>query len=357
MPTQLELFKATVNHEPHDQILSYAGFTTDLERRFREYAKIGKDENILDHYGMYRPLSVSMREPADLTPPDFSGYFEDVEMPEGSYIDAKGTLHVPGSMHHFTHYVCPLRNAKTMSDIESFAYPNVDGYTDDHMKDQVDKIHAEGRVAVSSLTHMYEDAWQIRGYEEFLVDIYERPEFCEYILDRIKDRNIRKAVAAAKAGVDFIHSGDDVANQNALMFSLDHWRLLMKSRWAEVYAAAKAIKPDIKIWYHSDGNIEEIVPELIEIGVDILNPVQPECMNVETLKQLYGKQLVFDGTIGTQTTMPFGTADDVRSVIRDRIATLGQDGALILSPTHVLEPEVPIENIMAFIEEATHVST
>ena len=357
MSTQLELFKATMNHESHDEYLFYAGFTADLERRFRAYVGLSDEESIHDHFGMYRPVPVSLRATEDLVAPDFSSYYEGVDMPEGSYIDANGTLHVPGSMYHFTHYVCPLRNATTMDDLESFPYSNVDGYTDSHMKAQVDAAHAEGRVTVCSLTHMYEDAWQIRGYEEFLVDIYERPEFCEYILDRIKDRNIRKAVAAAKAGVDFIHSGDDVANQNALMFSLDHWRLLMKSRWAEVYAAAKAIKPDIKIWYHSDGNIEEIVPELIEIGVDILNPVQPECMNVETLKQLYGKQLVFDGTIGTQTTMPFGTADDVRSVIRDRIATLGQDGALILSPTHVLEPEVPIENIMAFIEEATHVST
>jgi uroporphyrinogen decarboxylase len=199
---------------------------------------------------------------------------------------------------------------------------------------------------------MYEDSWQIRGYEQFLIDIYERIEFCEYILDRIQERNIKKAVAAARAGVDYLHTGDDVANQNALMFSIEHWRRLMKSRWAAVYAAAKAANPKIKIWYHSDGNISAIVPELIEIGVDILNPLQPECVDVELLKKLYGQKVVFDGTVGTQTTMPFGTPEDVRRVVRRRIETLGGDGALILSPTHVLEPEVPMENIMAFIEEA-----
>lgn len=352
MPTQLELFKATLDHEPHNQFLFHAGFTADLERRFRQHTGIGEGVNILDHFGLYRPISVEMKPPADKRNPDFSRYYEDIDMPDGSYIDANGTLHVPGSMYHFTHYVSPLRNAQSLQDIEEFTYPHVTGYTDGHMLDLVGEIHANGLVAVSSLTHMYEDAWQIRGYEEFLTDIYEQIELCEYILDRIKDRNMQKAIAAADAGVDFIHTGDDVANQNALMFSLEHWRTLMKPRWAEVYAAAKKIKPDIKIWYHSDGNIEAIVPELIEIGVDILNPVQPECVNVEELKKYYGNKLVFDGTIGTQTTMPFGTPDEVRSTIRKRIKTLGADGGLILSPTHVLEPEVPLENIMVFIEEA-----
>ena len=352
MPTQLDLFRATVNHEPHGQILFHMGFTPDLERRFRTYAKVPEGVNILDHFGMYRPIPVSMHEPEGLERPDFSGYFEGVDMPEGSYIDGNGVLHVPGSTHHFTHYVSPLRNAETMADLERFSYPNVDRYTADHMKTQVDEIHAQGRVAVSSLTHMYEDAWQIRGYEAFLIDIYERPEFCEYILDQVKSRNMTKATAAARAGADFIHTGDDVANQNAMMFSVEHWRSLMKPRWAEVYAAAKAINPDLKIWYHSDGNIEAIVPELIEIGVDILNPVQPECVDVHAMKRQYGDKLVFDGTIGTQTTMPFGSSDEVREVIKERLRSLGADGGLIVSPTHVLEPEVPLENIMAFIELA-----
>jgi len=125
---------------------------------------------------------------------------------------------------------------------------------------------------------------------------------------------------------------------------------MMKPRWASIYAAAKEINPDIQIWYHSDGNITEIIPELIEIGVTILNPVQPECLDPLMVKQKYGDKLVIDGTIGTQTTMPFGSPDDIRKTVVQRIETLGTDGALILSPTHTLEPEVPLENIRAFIE-------
>ena len=125
----------------------------------------------------------------------------------------------------------------------------------------------------------------------------------------------------------------------------------MKPRWAKVYEAARRIKKDIQIWYHSDGNIMEVIPELIEIGVTILNPLQPECLDPVEVKALYGDKIVIDGTIGTQTIMPFGTADDVRIKVREMKEKLGYDGALILSPTHVLEPEVPIENVLAFVDE------
>ena len=182
------------------------------------------------------------------------------------------------------------------------------------------------------------------------MDMIDRPEWCEHILDRLTETNLAIACAAARAGVDVIRTGDDVANQQRLMFRRDHWRRFMKTRWAKVYAAARAIKPNLEIWYHSDGNIEAIIPELIEIGVTILNPVQPECLDPVAVKRQYGDRLVIDGSIGTQTTMPFGGPDDVRETIRERVRTIGRDGAFIISPTHVLEPEVPLDNIAAFIE-------
>jgi uroporphyrinogen decarboxylase len=152
--------------------------------------------------------------------------------------------------------------------------------------------------------------------------------------------------------VDVIRTGDDVANQQRLMFRREHWRMFMKARWAKVYSAVRAIKPDVEIWYHSDGNIADIIPELIEIGVTILNPVQPECLDPLAVKRGFGGQLVIDGAIGTQTTMPFGSAREVRETVRERALTLGQDGAYIISPTHVLEPEVPLDNVGALFDTA-----
>jgi uroporphyrinogen decarboxylase len=104
------------------------------------------------------------------------------------------------------------------------------------------------------------------------------------------------------------------------------------------------------IFYHGDGNLQAIIPELIEIGVDILNPVQPECMDPVEIKKQYGEQLSFWGTIGTQTVMPFGSPQQVREVCEKMIQEVGRGGGLGLAPTHVLEPEVPWENIQAFID-------
>jgi len=158
------------------------------------------------------------------------------------------------------------------------------------------------------------------------------------------------AKATAKAGVDVLKTGDDVATQNSLIFSPQIWRSVMKPRWAEVYQEARKIKKDIQIWYHSDGNTDEIIQDLIEIGVTILNPVQPECMDPIKVKEKFGSILTLDGTVGTQSVMPFGSAQQVKDYVIDRRETPGMNGGLILSPTHVLEPEVPIENILAFFE-------
>ena len=348
--TQLECFQATMAHEKHTGVLFYARFTPDLDRRVRADLGIDEQADIAEHLGMFGPVPVAMRAPDDLEEPDYRQYYEDAELPEGSFIDEIGTLHVPGSSYHFTHWVSPLRKAQSFDEIESYPYLNVRGYSEDHMAEEVRRIHDRGGVAFCWVGHMYESSWQIRGYEEFLMDMACRPEWCEYILDKITEHNLAVATAAARAGVDYITTGDDVANQNTLMFAPEQWRKFMKPRWAKVYAAARAIKPDLQIWYHSDGNIAEIIGELADIGVTILNPVQPECVDPVAVKREHGQRIVLDGTIGTQTTMPFGTAEDVCQTVRRRVEEIGYDGALMLSPTHVLEPEVPLANIYSFVE-------
>lgn len=353
--TQLELFNATVNHQAHDEVLFYAAFTPDLDSRIRQKHNLDDSVNVVDYFGMFNPTPIIIPENNSLQC-DFEQYYEDVDKPEGTHLDANGVLHIPGSMYHFTHYISPLRKANSFEQIESFPYRDFSNFSCkvniEELAEEVEQAHLQGKAATTWVGHMYEDSWQIRGYEEFLMDMLVQPEWCEFMLDKIMERNMFNAVAAAKAGVDYIKTGDDVACQNDMMFSLENWRKFIKPRWAKVYAAAREIKPDIQIWYHSDGNITEIIPELIEIGVTILNPIQPECLDPVAVKKQYGDKLVLDGTIGTQTTMPFGTVDDVRNLIRENVSKLGYDGALILSPTHVLEPEVPLENIEAFIETA-----
>jgi uroporphyrinogen decarboxylase len=186
--------------------------------------------------------------------------------------------------------------------------------------------------------------------ENLLVDFLVNPELAAALLDQLTATGVASATRLAQAGIDVLTTGDDVGMQKGMMMSPETWRKWLKPRLAEIIAAAKKVKPDLLVFYHSDGKIESIIPELIEIGIDILNPVQPECMDPAQLKREYGNDLSFWGTIGTQTTMPFGTPEEVKATIKERIKTVGQGGGLLLAPTHVIEPDVPWENVLAFFE-------
>lgn len=355
--THLELFRATVAHESTGHFLYYAGFTPDLERRVLEHYGAADKAELFRSLGVPVGAHVTVPERPDLPRHDYSRYYSDVALPPGTtleqFLSRWGVLRLPGSSFHFTRTISPLRHATSLQEVERFPLPRPEHYLIDvpAMTKQVEHAHQEGRAAVCFTGHMYEEAWQVRGYEEFLMDMIGCPEIPDYILEQFCVKNIAIAQAAAAAGVDQLSIADDVANQNALMFSIDLWRAFIKSKWLRVTEAARAIKPDIEIWYHTDGNAMDIVDELLDIGITILNPVQPECMDPVEVKRRFGKRVIFDGTIGTQSTMPFGTPEEVRHVIRERKRTVGADGALILSPTHVLEPEVPLANIEAFFDE------
>ncbi len=346
--TELERFQATVRGDRPDRILYAAGFTPDLHRRVVEH--IGT-EDIAGHYGLWTQVHVAPRRPEGCRAPDYAAYYVDETLPQGPTFGEYGTAQIPAGFYHFWGYHSPLRNAERFEQLEQYPVDDESGWPTDHMAEAVEQAHREGKVAAGSVGHMYETSWQIRGYEQFLLDMIERPEWAACILDKLFARNLVRATAAARAGADVLNCGDDVANQKATMFSVEMWRRFMLSRWAKVWSAAREIKPDIHVFYHSDGNIRAIVPELIEAGVTILNPVQPECMDPAEVRKAY-PELNLHGTIGTQSTMPWGTPEDVRRVVRERIDTCGAAGRLVLAPTHVLEPEVPIANIEAFVDAA-----
>ena len=352
--TDLQNFQATVNHRRPGRIPCSAGFVEDLQRRV--VAHIG-GRDPAEHYGMARSSGIGARRPEDLARPDFARYWQGETLPEGTKIDGKGVAMVPSGYYHFWGYVSPLRHAASLRELEDYPIEDISRYDCSGMRAAVEAAHADGRFTVGGIGHMFEDAWQIRGLTEFLMDLVEQPAWAECLLERLMQRNLLAARAAAEAGVDVIHCGDDVATQNALMFSPAIWRRTMLPRWREVWQAAKRIHPALKVWYHSDGNVFDIIPELMDAGVDILNPLQPESLDVNEVHRRYGQRLVFDGCMGTQTTMPFGTPADVRRRVQELITKYGQNGGLFISPTHVLEPEVPLANIDAFFEACREYGT
>ena len=352
--TDLENFRATIAHQRPARILRYAGFTPDLQRRVVEHAGT---EDLIAHYGMVDLGGLAIRRPEGVPAPDYSPYWEGQELPEGTTFDGVGVAMAPSGYYHFWGYISPLRNARTLRELEEYPIETCEGWDLGYLADQVAARHAQGKVAGAFVGHMYETAWQIRGYEPFLADTIERPAWAECLLERLMQRNLRAAVAYVEAGADLIRCGDDVANQRALTFRPEVWRRLMLSRWRQVWQRIKEINPRCAIWYHSDGNIMDIAGELIEAGVDILNPLQPEALDVDLLHRRYGNRVTLDGCIGTQSTMPFGTPDDVRERVRYLIEAYGREGGLILSPTHVLEPEVPLANIDALFDACREYGT
>ena len=348
MMTDRECFLATTNHEQPDRVLYGASFTPDLLQRVQ--ACVGEGNDIGEHFGFARYQALTIRRPDDVPPVDYSRYWEGEDLPEGTIFTACGAARVPSGFYHFFGYVSPLRNATSLAEIENYPMDDVSQWDMSGLADDVARGRAEGRICRGSVGHMYETAWQIRGYQQFLMDTIERPAWAECLLERLAQRNLVKARAYAAAGADIVTCGDDVANQNALMFSPDWWLKQHHSRWCRVWEAVKSENPDTCIWYHSDGNVVSIVEHLVAGGVDILNPVQPECVDIAELHERFGSRLTFDGCIGTQSTMPFGTAADVRNTVRDLIENYARKGGLMLAPTHILEPEVPIANIQAFAD-------
>jgi uroporphyrinogen decarboxylase len=207
-------------------------------------------------------------------------------------------------------------------------------------------------IVGSCQTTIWETAVALRGFETILMDLLCEPELVSRLLDIPQHYHTEVCRRLAKAGVDMIWLGDDLGAQHAMIMAPDQWRQVLKPRFADLIAGLKEINPDIKIAYHTDGYVEPVIPDLIEIGVDVLNPVQPASMDPAELKRKFGMHLSFMGTMDVQDTLPFGSPDDVRREVAERLRTVGQNGGLILAPTHHVQLDTPIENLMALVETA-----
>ncbi len=190
------------------------------------------------------------------------------------------------------------------------------------------------------------------GLENILVSLAEGDSSLKKLLKEIADAKIDMMMKYASAGVDVIGTGDDFGTQRGLMMSPDMWREWFKPFIREAVEKVKNINPETAVKFHSDGNIWDIIPDLIECGIDIINPVQPECMNIGELKKSFGNDICFWGGIGTQHVLPFGTPDEVKEDVRKTCSIMGGSGGFILCSSHMVQEQTPLENVFAFFEAA-----
>ncbi len=278
--------------------------------------------------------------------------FKRESVPDSTIFDEYGIGHSKGSefAFHMTRMHHPLKGAD-INEILDYPYPTV---PEGELQNLTEKVKELWSLGLASFAFMqmtvWEASWYLRSMEELMIDMMMQDEKATALLDLITQFAISKARTYAKAGVEILSLGDDIGTQDSILIDVGLWETWLKPRIAKVIDAARQINPDILIFYHSCGYILPFIDQLIEIGVDILNPVQPECMSFDEVHNQYGDRLSFWGTLGTQELLPFGTKDEVLQTTISRLQTCGEAGGLVIGPTHMVEPEVPWDNLSAIIE-------
>jgi hypothetical protein len=207
-------------------------------------------------------------------------------------------------------------------------------------------------VTVTEIAFPFKIAWHICGYEHFMMQMILNPDFVDKLYDVLYEVATKKALLAAVAGYDVVALVGDVAGQNGMMFSPVLFRQFDVPRLSKLVESVLEKNPNIKILYHSDGDMEAVIPHLIECGIHIINPVQSACMDPAEIKKNYGGHLTFHGTISVQDTIPNGTVEDVKNEVAERIKTVGYNGGFIISNENVIPYNAPLENILALYEAA-----
>jgi len=195
---------------------------------------------------------------------------------------------------------------------------------------------------------LYERAWSLRGMENLLMDMILHPDFVHNLLGNIADYNIAHVKQSLKYDIDAVYFGDDWGTQRGLQMGPKAWKEFIYPELKRMYKAVK--KEDRFVYIHSCGDVEELFDDLIDIGVDLFNPFQPEVMDVYKLLKRYKGRLSFHGGMSTQRVLPYCTPADVRQETK-KLINAGREGNYIFSPAHAVQGDVPLENMITFIEE------
>lgn len=276
---------------------------------------------------------------------------------DGTYLDIWGVRHATRmtggiQFHEFLEH--PLANAQCIADLENYRWPRAECIDVSMTREQAQR-YRKYAVVSGPWTPLFCQLFFLRGMEQTLEDMLVRPDMVHYMLDRITTFYFEAAVRIldqARGLVDIFFTGDDFASQKGLIISRDMFRAFFKGRFGRLFSLAKDY--GCRIMMHSCGSIVDILPDFIEIGADIIDPVQVRAsgMDIESLKAAFGHRIIFHGGIDQQHTLPFESADNVRCEVRRTINVLGSRGGYLLCSSHDLLDNIPTENILAMYEEA-----
>ena len=341
-----ERMLAAINRQPVDRVPTDIWATAEVWAKLRAHFGEGVDIQAALHIDGFKGTG-----PEYVGPPLPA-------MPQGESVDYWGmrrklVAHPGGTYSEQSFY--PLAHARSMDDLDRYAWPKPEWFDCGGMRAKAMEGRKTHAVSCGYMAPFYFHN-QLRGLEQSLVDPYENPELTHEIVRRISEfflAHHRRMFEACEGLIDLTQVTDDLGSQTGPMIGMDLYQEFYAPWHRRMIALAHEF--GIKVMHHDDGSCRPFVPLLIEMGVDVLNPVQWKCpgMDMAGLKAEFGSRLCFHGAIENQEILPFGTPDDVRAEVRHCVDALASDGTgYILAPCHNLQGITPLENILALYDEA-----
>jgi uroporphyrinogen decarboxylase len=283
--------------------------------------------------------------------------------PEGKILDEWGVVYQwneDAQTHFVVEREAPLHRVTTQEEVEKHPWPDpTDPSRYRGLKEIAKRYQEEGYgVIVSAPLMVMTQTQGMRGLEQFMIDTVLNPSLLGYMMDTILGIQLemsRRLLEEIDPYMDVIVVGDDLSHQGGITYSPDMYRRLFKPRHRKIMRVLKEEFGDAKVLYHCCGGVEPLLPDLVDLGIDALNPVQVSAKGMGDTKKLkakYGRDLTFWGGIGTQWILPFGTPAEVRNEVRRRIEDLAEGGGFVLAAVHNIRPEVKPANICALFEAA-----
>jgi uroporphyrinogen decarboxylase len=347
-------FLTSINHQEPDRVPTFTNLTPQVAEQFGRMWNLPwePEDSWLSTRNSHTEILLKLGNDAVGIAANRASASPTVRLPDGTLRDEWGMVYREVGL--YTEVVVrPLAQAQTITDLDHYELP------DPHAEGRFDyarKIagqYSRDYAVIGDLEAcVFELAWNLVGMEKFLMDMVMGKSYMEALLDRLMQYHIEVGKELIGAGADVIWMGDDFGTQTGMMISPASYRKYFKPRHARMIAEFKAMKPDLKIAYHTCGSVAPIIEDFIEIGIDLLNPIQPQAkdMDLGKFKKSYGDRLGFFGGVDVQGALPQGDPDDVKAEVRMRIAQAGHGGGFIIAPAHNIQPDTPAENILAYFE-------
>lgn len=335
-----------LEHRESDRVPTDFWAVDEIWDKLKKFYNTDDKDLILDELG----IDIRLVKPDYIGPPikvhDDGSFF----LPDGTH-----RKKVANQFGVYEEYVAfPLGSCKTVEELlEWDRWPNSDLYDWDSFSKKIGSKHKKYYIKLE-LGGPFEQAWSLRGYEQYLMDMVINPEIAHAIIKKLTDNYIKfltSALEAAGDKIDMVYTYDDIGGQSGLLLSPDMWSEFIRPYHVEINKVIRSYGKTIM--YHSCGAIRSMIPKLIELPIDVLNPLQPLAAgmsDIEGIKEEFGDQISFHGAIDIQHLLPYGRPEEVTKEAKRIISILGRGGGYILTSAHYIQADTPLENIFALYD-------